>query len=114
VAAPVRHRAQRGIAEALRTGYLTRAAQVLVFYPADLQFKPEDIPQARAARFWTTVRHGHGLQAGQVREGLRLARIYNGPLAALFDVPVRDLNNVKAYRREIMAASPCARTGTAT
>src|ERR1043166_3382518 len=40
-----RHRARRGIADALRTGYLTARGQVLVFYPADLQFKPEDIPR---------------------------------------------------------------------
>ena len=39
---PVRHRIQRGIAEALRTGYLHAEGRVLVFYPADLQFKPED------------------------------------------------------------------------
>ena len=41
----MRHRAQRGIAEALRTGYLNARGDVLVFYPADLQFKPEDIPR---------------------------------------------------------------------
>src|SRR5690348_6046909 len=40
-----RHRARRGIADALRTGYLTPRGDVLVFYPADLQFKPEDIPR---------------------------------------------------------------------
>jgi glycosyltransferase involved in cell wall biosynthesis len=41
----VRHRSRRGIADALRTGYLNSTGQVLVFYPADLQFKPEDIPR---------------------------------------------------------------------
>ena len=41
----VRHRSQRGIADALRTGYLAARGTVLVFYPADLQFKPEDIPR---------------------------------------------------------------------
>src|SRR4051812_43764507 len=39
------HRSQRGIAEALRTGFLNARGAVLVFYPADLQFKPEDIPR---------------------------------------------------------------------
>ena len=34
-----RHRSQRGIADALRTGYLTARGRVLVFYPADLQIK---------------------------------------------------------------------------
>jgi glycosyltransferase involved in cell wall biosynthesis len=38
---PARHRLQRGIADALRTGYLRARGRVLVFYPADLQFKPE-------------------------------------------------------------------------
>src|SRR5215217_7975823 len=33
-----RHRARRGIADALRTGYLNSLGRVLVFYPADLQF----------------------------------------------------------------------------
>ena len=40
-----RHRGRRGIADALRTGYLHARGDVLVFYPADLQFKPEDIPR---------------------------------------------------------------------
>jgi hypothetical protein len=35
-----------------------------------------------------------------------VSRIYNRLSRALFDVPVRDLNNVKAYRREIMAGLP--------
>ena len=43
-----RHRASRGIADALRTGYLAARGAVLVFYPADLQFKPEDIPRLTA------------------------------------------------------------------
>ena len=41
----VRHRSRRGIADSLRTGYLSSSGEVLVFYPADLQFKPEDIPR---------------------------------------------------------------------
>jgi glycosyltransferase involved in cell wall biosynthesis len=42
---PVRHGVRRGIADALRTGYLNSRGSVLVFYPADLQYKPEDIPR---------------------------------------------------------------------
>ncbi|MBL8960115.1 MAG: glycosyltransferase family 2 protein, partial [Gemmatimonadetes bacterium] len=41
----VRHRSRRGIADALRTGFLNARGSILVFYPADLQFKPEDIPR---------------------------------------------------------------------
>src|SRR5258708_6871604 len=41
----VRHRARRGIADALRTGFLNSPRRGLVFYPAGLQFKPVDIPR---------------------------------------------------------------------
>ena len=41
----VRHRTQRGIADALRTGWLNSRGEVLVFYPADLPFRPDDIPR---------------------------------------------------------------------
>jgi hypothetical protein len=102
---PVRHRAQRGIAEALRTGYLQSRGQVLVFYPADLQFKPEDIP-----RLVNPILAGEsdmvtGYKQGKYEKAF-VSGIYNKLSRTLFHVPVRDLNNVKAYRREIMAALP--------
>lgn len=101
----VRHRARRGIAEALRTGYHNAAGRVLVFYPADLQFKPEDIP-----RLVQPILHGDsdmvtGFKEGKYEKAF-VSRIYNKLSRSLFDVPVRDLNNVKAYRREIMQALP--------
>jgi glycosyltransferase involved in cell wall biosynthesis len=39
----VSHRRQSGIADALRSGADAAHGHVLVFYPADLQYKPEDI-----------------------------------------------------------------------
>lgn len=102
---PVRHRARRGIAEALRTGYHNAAGAVLVFYPADLQFKPEDIP-----RLVQPILHGDSDMVTGYKEGKYnkafVSGIYNKLSRSLFDVPVRDLNNVKAYRREIMQALP--------
>lgn len=100
-----RHRAQRGIADALRTGYLAARSDILVFYPADLQFKPEDIP-----RLVQPILDGQsdmvtGFKQGQYDKAF-VSRIYNGLSRSLFDVPVQDLNNVKAYRREIMADQP--------
>ena len=41
-----------------------------------------------------------------VYEKAFVSGIYNGLSRSLFNVPVRDLNNVKAYRREIMDAQP--------
>jgi hypothetical protein len=102
---PVRHRAQRGIAEALRTGYLHAQGQVLVFYPADLQFKPEDIPSLVGPILAGESDMVTGYKQGKYEKAF-VSRIYNGLSRTLFHVPVRDLNNVKAYRREIMAALP--------
>lgn len=102
---PVRHRAQRGIAEALRTGYLHARGDILVFYPADLQFKPEDIPSLVAPILAGTSDMVTGFKQGEYEKAF-VSRIYNSLSRTLFHVPVRDLNNVKAYRREIMAALP--------
>ena len=100
-----RHRTQRGIAEALRTGWLHSRGNVLVFYPADMQFKPEDIP-----RLVEPILDGEsdmvtGYKQGKYDKAF-VSGIYNGLSRRLFRVPVRDLNNVKAYRREIMDALP--------
>jgi hypothetical protein len=101
----VRHRAQRGIAEALRTGYLHAHGQVLVFYPADLQFKPEDIPSLVGPILAGDSDMVTGFKQGKYEKAF-VSRIYNRLSRTLFHVPVRDLNNVKAYRREIMASLP--------
>jgi glycosyltransferase involved in cell wall biosynthesis len=101
----VRHRAQRGIADALRSGYLAATGEILVFYPADLQFKPEDIPRLVAPILAGESDMVTGFKQGQYEKAF-VSKIYNGLSRALFDVPVRDLNNVKAYRREIMDDQP--------
>jgi hypothetical protein len=101
----VRHRTQRGIAEALRTGSLNARGDVLVFYPADLQFKPEDIPRLVAPILRGDADMVTGYKQGKYEKAF-VSRIYNGLSRRLFRVSVRDLNNVKAYRREIMAALP--------
>lgn len=101
----VTHRAQRGIADALRSGYLASRGGVLVFYPADLQFKPEDIPGLVQPILDGTSDMVTGFKQGHYEKAF-VSRIYNGLSRSLFDVPVRDLNNVKAYRREIMEDQP--------
>ena len=101
----VRHRSQRGIADALRSGYLAARSDVMVFYPADLQFKPEDIPRLVAPILAGESDMVTGYKQG-VYEKAFVSGIYNALSRTLFHVPVRDLNNVKAYRREIMAEQP--------
>jgi hypothetical protein len=78
---------------------------VLVFYPADLQFKPEDIPRLVAPILANQADMVTGFKEGKYEKAF-VSRIYNGLSRTLFDVPVKDLNSVKAYRREIMEALP--------
>ena len=100
-----RHRTRRGIADALRTGWLASRGRVLVFYPADLQYRPEDIPRLVAPILAGESDMVTGQKQG-VYEKAFVSRIYNRLSRSLFDVPVRDLNSVKAYRREIMEVLP--------
>jgi glycosyltransferase involved in cell wall biosynthesis len=100
-----RHRSRRGIADALRTGYLASRGRVLVFYPADLQFKPEDIPRLASPILADEADMVTGYKQGKYEKAF-VSGIYNRLSRTLFHVPVRDLNSVKAYRREIMDDLP--------
>ena len=101
----VRHRRQRGIADALRTGYSQARGDVLVFYPADLQYKPEDIPRLVAPILAGESDMVTGYKQGKYEKAF-VSRVYNRLSRLLFEIPVRDLNSVKAYRREIMEQLP--------
>lgn len=102
---PVRHGVRRGIADALRTGYLNARGSVLVFYPADLQYKPEDIPRLVAPILAGDSDIVTGYKEGKYEKAF-VSGIYNSLSRSLFKVTVRDLNSVKAYRREVMDALP--------
>lgn len=101
----VRHRVGRGIADALRTGYLHSAGKVLVFYPADLQYKPEDIPRLVEPILADQADMVTGYKEGKYEKAF-VSGVYNRLSRSLFSVPVRDLNSVKAYRREVMDTLP--------
>ena len=100
-----RHRAGRGIADALRTGYLAAAGRVMVFYPADLQYRPEDIPRLVAPILAGESDMVTGYKQGEYDKQF-VSGIYNRLSRWLFNVKVKDLNSVKAYRREIMEGLP--------
>src|SRR4029079_10126996 len=100
-----RHRSRRGIAEALRTGYLHSRGSVLVFYPADLQYKPDDIPRLVAPSLAGAPDIVTGYKEGKYEKAF-VSGIYNGLSRSLFKVGVRDLNSVKAYRREVVDTLP--------
>jgi glycosyltransferase involved in cell wall biosynthesis len=101
----VTHRRQRGIADALRSAGEVAEGEVLVFYPADLQYLPEDIPA-----LVTPILEGNadivtGTKQGKYEKAF-VSRVYNTLCRWLFGVQVTDLNSVKAFRREIMFSQP--------
>lgn len=101
----VTHRRQRGIADALRSATDASAGDVLVFYPADLQYLPEDVPALVAPILAGEADIVTGTKQGKYEKRL-VSSIYNGLSRWLFGVRVTDLNSVKAYRREVMANVP--------
>jgi len=101
----VTHRAQRGIADALKSGADAARGRVLVYYPADLQYLPSDIPSLVEPILAGQADVVTGTKQGQYNKRL-VSGIYNALSRWLFGVRVKDLNSVKAYRREIMEVVP--------
>jgi len=100
-----RHRSRQGIAEALRTAGMTARGDVLVFYPADLQFLPAEIPLLVEPILKGEADLVTGAKRGQYEKAF-VSGVYNRLCRLLFGINVTDLNSVKAYRREIMASVP--------
>lgn len=101
----VRHRRQRGIADALRSAGQIANGDIFVFYPADLQYLPEDIPTLVAPILAGEADIVTGTKQGRYEKAF-VSGIYNGLCRLLFGVRVADLNSVKAYRREVMHGMP--------
>ena len=101
----VTHRRQRGIADSLRSAGAVARGDVFVFYPADLQYLPEDIPGLVAPILENRADIVTGTKQGKYEKAF-VSTIYNGLCRWLFGVRVTDLNSVKAYRREVMLGVP--------
>lgn len=104
------HRHNRGLTAALETGFQQARGKVFVFWPADLQYHPEDIPKMVAR-----VDEGYDVVCGwkKGRYGLKrlVSFIYNLLSRLLFRVKVHDLNSVKAFRREVYESMPLLQDG---
>ena len=100
-----RHRTRQGITEALRTAALAARGRVFVFYPADLQFLPAEIPLLVAPILAGEADLVTGTKQG-VYDKAFVSGIYNVLCRRLFGVNVTDLNSVKAYRREVADTIP--------
>ena len=101
----VTHRTRRGIADALRSGADAARGRVLVFYPADLQYLPAEIPGLVAPILADQADIVTGAKQGNYEKRF-VSNIYNGLCRLLFGIRVTDLNSVKAYRREVMDTVP--------
>jgi glycosyltransferase involved in cell wall biosynthesis len=101
----VTHRRQRGIADALRSAGDVARGDVFVFYPADLQYLPEDIPRLVAPILAGRADIVTGTKQGKYEKAF-VSTVYNTLCRWLFGVRVTDLNSVKAYRREVMEGVP--------
>lgn len=94
------HPANRGLTAALQTGFAIAHGEIFVFYPADLQFLPEDIPQ-----LVEPILEGADLTTGWKQGKYKkrfVSRIYNSVSRRIFRVKVHDLNSCKAFRREVV------------
>ena len=95
-----RHRRNLGKTEAILTGAREASSDVLIVFDADLQHSTEEIP-----RFMAEIDAGWDIVTGRKvgpYEKRAVSSIYNRLSRFLFDVPVRDLNSMKAFRREVL------------
>ncbi|UCE25479.1 MAG: glycosyltransferase family 2 protein [Candidatus Zixiibacteriota bacterium] len=94
------HQRNRGLTEALQTGFSVARGEVYVFYPADLQYRPEDIP-----RLIEPIAEGADLSTGWKQGRYKkwfVSGIYNWISRKIFSLKVHDLNAVKAFRKEVV------------
>lgn len=99
------HKRNRGKTDALITGFSKARGEIFVFWDADLQYLPEEIP-----KLIERIDGGYDVVCGwkQGRYGIKrfVSFVYNFLSRILFRVGVHDLNSVKAFRREIMNEFP--------
>lgn len=100
----LRHRVNLGKTEAVVTAAEATDREYLVLFDADLQHLPQEIP-----RFLATLQGGWDMVAGRKLGDYQkplVSGIYNWLSRRIFDVPVSDLNSMKAFRRCIVEELP--------
>jgi glycosyltransferase involved in cell wall biosynthesis len=101
----VSHRRNLGIMQALMTGFSRARGRIFVFWPADLQYLPQDIP-----KLVERIDGGYDVVCGWKQGSYGLKRLvsffYNLLSRMVFRIRVHDLNSVKAFRREVVDDVP--------
>jgi glycosyltransferase involved in cell wall biosynthesis len=104
----VSHRTNRGITDALVTGFKNSRGDIFVFWPADLQYLPQDIP-----KLIDKMDEGFDVVCGwkEGNYGIKsfVSFIYNTLSRWIFGMKVHDLNSVKAFRKKIVEEIPILR-----
>lgn len=99
------NKTRRGVTTALQTGFKNASGDIYLFWPADLQYLPEDIP-----RLIQKMKEGNDIVTGwkQGSYGIKtfVSFFYNSLSRWLFKVKVHDLNSVKAFRKEVLDDLP--------
>jgi len=96
----VRHKHNRGKTEAIVTASAAASEPLLVLFDADLQHSPDEIP-----RFLAELDTGLDIVTGRKigsYDKRAVSSIYNRLSRRIFDVPVSDLNSMKAFRAEVL------------
>jgi len=97
----LRHRTNFGITRALQTGFLEAKGEIFVFFPADLQFLVEDIETLVKPILADEADFVTGRKKGKYKKRF-VSGIYNFLTRILFKVDVKDMNSIKAFRREVV------------
>ena len=99
------HTRNRGLTAALETGFSEAKGEILIFFPADLQYLPEEIPQMIETMEREELDIVCGWKKGKYRKKF-ISSIYNHLARKFFDIDIHDMNSVKAFRREVVEAIP--------
>jgi len=99
------NKTHQGLTSALQRGFDNAKGDVYLFWPADLQYMPEDIP-----KFIQKMKEGNDIVTGwkQGSYGLKsfVSFFYNTLSRWLFKIKVHDLNSVKAFNKEVLEDLP--------
>ncbi|MCD6098835.1 glycosyltransferase family 2 protein [bacterium] len=99
------HTRNRGLTAALETGFSEAKGEILIFFPADLQYLPEEIPRMIETMEREKLDIVCGWKEGRYKKRL-VSSVYNYLVRKFFDIEIHDMNSVKAFRREVVEAIP--------
>jgi len=100
-----RHQKNLGVTAALETGSHYARGDILVYFPADVQFRLDDVERMISHM----KENGYDLVTGKKHgkyEKAFVSKVYNKLSQILFGLPVSDMNSIKAFKKEIIENIP--------